>query len=210
MVSSVLSSGDELVECSAASCPSGCVRDSNRPLLLSLLSSAGCAEVVDLGIVHDNEASLSSLLSPGRLSSLDALVCTGGVSMGELDLWKGWLSSHGRLLFGRISMRPGKPTTFALLNRQAADGTNLPGLPFFGSAHTHGASISNTAVPTCNTVHPNSRRSPAPLITAATVAGCLAILCRVSTAEQHHAFHSRSRNNVNCRHQQCAHQRFEL
>ena len=127
---SVLSSGDELVECTAADCPAGCVRDSNRPLLLSLLSSAGCAEVVDLGIVRDDETSLSSVLSPSRLRSLDCVVCTGGVSMGELDLLKGWLASRGRLLFGRVNMKPGKPTTFAVLDRQN-DGTALPDLPFF-------------------------------------------------------------------------------
>ena len=130
-VSSVLSSGDELVDCTAAECPAGCVRDSNRPLLLSLLSRDGCADVHDLGIVRDSEAGLTSLLSPALLRSLDAVVCTGGVSMGELDLLKDWLSARGRLLFGRVNMKPGKPTTFAVLHRQADDGSSLPPLPFF-------------------------------------------------------------------------------
>ena len=124
----VLSSGDELVECTDVGCPAGCVRDSNRPLLLSLLSSLGCAEVIDLGIVRDTEASLSSVFSPSRLRSLDCVVCTGGVSMGELDLLKGWLTSRGRILFGRVNMKPGKPTTFAVLDRNSEQ---LPDLPFF-------------------------------------------------------------------------------
>ena len=127
----VLSSGDELVECGDVSCPAGCVRDSNRPLLLSLLSSAGGADVVDLGIVRDTESSVSSVLSPARISSLDCVVCTGGVSMGELDLLKGWLAGRGRVLFGRVNMKPGKPTTFAVLDRQSDEGAALPPLPFF-------------------------------------------------------------------------------
>ena len=130
-VSSVLSSGDELVDCSSAECPAGCVRDSNRPLLLSLLSRDGCADVRDLGIVRDSAVSLTSLLSPALLRSLDAVVCTGGVSMGDLDLLKDWLSARGRLLFGRVNMKPGKPTTFAVLHRQADDGSTLSPLPFF-------------------------------------------------------------------------------
>ena len=129
---SVLSSGDELVECSDVACPAGCVRDSNRPLLLSLLSTVGGADVVDLGIVRDDESSLSAVLSSSRLRSLDAVVCTGGVSMGELDLLKDWLGARGRLLFGRVNMKPGKPTTFAVLDRPADSGGGaLPGLPFF-------------------------------------------------------------------------------
>ena len=123
------------------SCPAGCVRDSNRPLLLSLLSSLGCADVVDLGIVRDDEASMSSLLSASRLRPLDCVVCTGGVSMGELDLLKGWLSSRGRILFGRVNMKPGKPTTFAVLERQGDSSPllffALPGNPVSAFATCH-------------------------------------------------------------------------
>jgi molybdopterin biosynthesis enzyme len=41
------------------------------------------------------------------------IISTGGVSMGELDLIKPYLDREGTVFFGRLNMKPGKPTTFA-------------------------------------------------------------------------------------------------
>ena len=49
------------------------------------------------------------------LAEADVLVTSGGVSMGELDLLKPLLERWGRVLFGRVLMKPGKPLTFAML-----------------------------------------------------------------------------------------------
>jgi gephyrin len=46
----------------------------------------------------------------------DIIITTGGVSMGELDLVKPYLEKKGEVFFGRLNMKPGKPTTFAKLN----------------------------------------------------------------------------------------------
>ncbi|KAJ5098234.1 hypothetical protein N7532_005235 [Penicillium argentinense] len=118
----VLSTGDELVEHDdPRTLTGGQIRDSNRPSLLSCLSSWGFP-TVDLGIARDTPASelehalRDSLRGVGRAtSSVDVIVTTGGVSMGELDLLKPTIERNlgGTIHFGRVSMKPGKPTTFA-------------------------------------------------------------------------------------------------
>ncbi|KAF9889544.1 hypothetical protein FE257_007254 [Aspergillus nanangensis] len=118
----VLSTGDELVEHNDPSkLHGGQIRDSNRPSLLSCLSSWGFP-TVDLGIARDTpvgelERSLrNALRGVGHsTTSVDVIITTGGVSMGELDLLKPTIerSLGGTIHFGRVSMKPGKPTTFA-------------------------------------------------------------------------------------------------
>ena len=118
----VLSTGDEVVDSLSPSPSSslhgGQIRDSNRPSLLSLLTSWNlCSRVVDLGIARDTPpGTLETFLrSALRTHDLDIIVTTGGVSMGELDLLKPTIerSLGGTIHFGRVSMKPGKPTTFA-------------------------------------------------------------------------------------------------
>jgi gephyrin len=120
----VLSTGDELVEHSdPRTLTGGQIRDSNRPSIISCLNSWGF-ETVDLGIARDTPASelehalRDSLRGVGRASaSVDVIITTGGVSMGELDLLKPTIerSLGGTIHFGRVSMKPGKPTTFATI-----------------------------------------------------------------------------------------------
>jgi gephyrin len=91
------------------------VRDSNRPSLLNLLTSWGL-QPIDLGIARDTPSSaIETALRKGLLSHCDAIITTGGVSMGELDLLKPTIerSLGGTIHFGRVNMKPGKPTTFA-------------------------------------------------------------------------------------------------
>ncbi|OOF91607.1 hypothetical protein ASPCADRAFT_210956 [Aspergillus carbonarius ITEM 5010] len=120
----VLSTGDELVEHNdPRKLQGGQIRDSNRPSLLSCLTSWGFP-TVDLGIARDTpvgelEQSLrDALRGVGKAQrSVDVIVTTGGVSMGELDLLKPTIerSLGGTIHFGRVSMKPGKPTTFATI-----------------------------------------------------------------------------------------------
>ncbi|KAJ5120286.1 MoeA C-terminal domain IV [Penicillium bovifimosum] len=125
----VLSTGDELVEHNdPRPLTGGQIRDSNRPSLLSCLNSWGF-ETVDLGIARDTPASdleqalRDSLRGIGRVSaSVDVIITTGGVSMGELDLLKPTIerSLGGTIHFGRVAMKPGKPTTFATVPFKAS------------------------------------------------------------------------------------------
>lgn len=118
----VMSTGDELVpHDEPVSLHGGQIRDSNRPSLISCLRAWGF-ETVDLGIARDTPAGeLENALRGalrGTLASqpaVDVIITTGGVSMGELDLLKPTIERTlgGTIHFGRVSMKPGKPTTFA-------------------------------------------------------------------------------------------------
>ena len=130
----VLSTGDELVEHDApVTLYGGQIRDSNRPSLLSCLASWGFP-TVDLGIARDTADDLEQTLrdamrgvnknSSSISTPADVIVTTGGVSMGELDLLKPTIerSLGGTIYFGRVSMKPGKPTTFATIPfKQSSD-----------------------------------------------------------------------------------------
>ncbi|KAF8476162.1 gephyrin [Kalaharituber pfeilii] len=110
----IMSTGDEVVEHNRpGDLRTGEIRDSNRPTLIAAVKSWGY-EVVDLGIIKDQANTLESTLRDA-LSNLDVLISTGGVSMGELDLLKPTIqhSLNGTIHFGRVAMKPGKPTTFA-------------------------------------------------------------------------------------------------
>ena len=117
----VLSTGDEVTDTSPNQqdpLSGGQIRDSNRPSLLSLLHGWNlCAAVVDLGIARDTppDALERALRSAFATHDLDVVVTTGGVSMGELDLLKPTVerAMGGTVHFGRVRMKPGKPTTFA-------------------------------------------------------------------------------------------------
>ena len=129
----VLSTGDELLDplsASTTASTSGRIFDCNRPLLLAA-ARASAVDAVDLGIARDNAAALEAALDSALSSSLDVLVCSGGVSMGDRDLVKPLLARRGTVHFGKVRMKPGKPLTFATVPRPAgAGGQQLPLLVF--------------------------------------------------------------------------------
>ena len=81
----VMSTGDELVDGPQALAP-GQIRDSNRRTLLALVAQAGCTPV-DLGLIRDDEAEVEAALRRGA-AECDALITSGGVSMGDFDYVK--------------------------------------------------------------------------------------------------------------------------
>ncbi|KAJ2365858.1 hypothetical protein H4S01_003019 [Coemansia sp. RSA 2610] len=113
----VMSTGDEVVDVLGARVPAalayGAIRDSNRPALLAALRALGCA-VEDLGVVRDEPDVLAQTIRDA-LRSCDGVVSTGGVSMGERDWLKPVVEQRlgGEIQFGRVLMKPSKPTTFA-------------------------------------------------------------------------------------------------
>ncbi|KDN38088.1 hypothetical protein K437DRAFT_259526 [Tilletiaria anomala UBC 951] len=139
-VVAVLSTGNELVELHAQTPASDdvnnrCLKviDSNRPGLRAAIEGQGC-EFIDLGIVEDDRAKTIAKLKEGMIRA-DVIVSTGGTSMGESDLLKAILERDldAKIHFGRVSMKPGKPTTFATVvnkpNAKACSFFALPGNP---------------------------------------------------------------------------------
>lgn len=110
----VLSTGDEIVQHDRqGDLRLGEVRDTNRITLMCAAREQGF-EVIDLGIAADTPGTLEQTLRDA-LRRVDLVITSGGVSMGELDLLKPTIerSLGGTIHFGRVAMKPGKPTTFA-------------------------------------------------------------------------------------------------
>ena len=117
----VLSTGDELINDGSTLRP-GQIRESNKTMLLPLVSEAGC-EAIDLGVVRDDEAALEVILRDAA-ATYDAIVTSGGVSMGEYDVVKAVLSRIAEMRWMQIAIKPAKPFAFGLLA-----GTPIFGLP---------------------------------------------------------------------------------
>ena len=112
------STGDELVEV-GEKLRAGQIPDSNRWALLAALREAG-ADVNVLGIAPDEPEALRKLVVDA-LGGADALVTSGGVSVGTHDLVKPLLESLGTVHIGRVKLKPGKPFTFATLRAPLPD-----------------------------------------------------------------------------------------
>jgi molybdenum cofactor synthesis domain-containing protein len=117
----VLSTGDELVD-DGSPLQIGQIRESNKTMLAALLAEAGC-EVVDLGIVRDDEVELERVLRSAA-SDCDAIVSSGGVSMGDYDVVKAVLGRIADMSWMQIAIKPAKPFAFGRLA-----GTPIFGLP---------------------------------------------------------------------------------
>lgn len=122
----VLSTGDELVDDGSELRP-GQIRESNKTMLLGMVRESGC-EAVDHGIVRDDEAALEATLRQAA-DTCDAIVTSGGVSMGDYDVVKAVLSRIADMRWMQIAIKPAKPFAFGLLT--ASDGRAVPvfGLP---------------------------------------------------------------------------------
>jgi molybdenum cofactor synthesis domain-containing protein len=115
----VLSTGDELVDDGRPLRP-GQIRESNKTMLLPMIAAAG-ATPVDLGIVRDDEAELGRVLRHAA-DTCDAIVTSGGVSMGDYDVVKAVLSRLAVMHWMQIAIKPAKPFAFGL----------VAGVPVFG------------------------------------------------------------------------------
>ena len=122
----VLSTGDELIDDGSVLAP-GQIRESNRTMLMGLVAQTG-AEAIDYGIIRDDENALEIVLRQAA-TECDAIVTSGGVSMGDYDVVKAVLSRIAEMHWMQLAIKPAKPFAFGLLH--AADGTSVPvfGLP---------------------------------------------------------------------------------
>ena len=119
----VLSTGDELIEPGQPLGP-GQIYNSNRTLLIQWLRQVGC-EVLDGGILPDNLELTRQRL--GSFASVDLILSTGGVSVGEADFLGHALREEGELALWKLAIKPGKPLTFGHFRGVPVIG--LPGNP---------------------------------------------------------------------------------
>jgi molybdopterin molybdotransferase len=122
------STGDELASVGAA-LREGEVYDSNRYTLYGMLARLG-VEIVDMGVVRDDPAALERAFRDA-VECADAVITSGGVSVGEADFTRELLARLGEVLFWKIAMKPGRPMAFG---RVSSDGRSahffgLPGNP---------------------------------------------------------------------------------
>jgi molybdopterin molybdotransferase len=122
----LFSTGDELCSIGTPLFP-GAVYDSNRYTLWGMLTRLGC-EVIDMGVVKDNPAALEAAFREAA-NCADAIITSGGVSVGEADFIKQLMRQLGEVAFWKIAMKPGRPMAFG---RIQPDGANQPGAWLFG------------------------------------------------------------------------------
>jgi molybdopterin molybdotransferase len=118
------STGDELASIGRPLAP-GEVYDSNRYTLYGVLTQLGM-DVLDLGVVRDDPAALDQAFTEAAAQA-DAILTTGGVSVGEADYVREIMGRLGEVRFWRIDIKPGRPMAFGRLGTAWLFG--LPGNP---------------------------------------------------------------------------------
>ena len=118
------STGDEVLSL-GESPREGAVYDSNRFTIFGLLTRLGC-EVIDMGVVRDDPALLEAAFAKAAQEA-DAIITSGGVSVGEADFTKAMMKKLGDVAFWKIAMRPGRPMAVGRIGKSVLFG--LPGNP---------------------------------------------------------------------------------
>ncbi len=124
------STGDEILSLGDAQ-RQGAIYDSNRYTVFGLLTRLGC-EVIDLGVVRDDRIALEAALRHAA-DTADAVITSGGVSVGEADHMRAAMRHLGDMAFWGVAMRPGRPMAVGLIPRipqpPAGEAAVLFGLP---------------------------------------------------------------------------------
>lgn len=113
------STGDELKSIGQP-LSEGDIYDSNRYTLFAMLKKLGI-DMVDMGVVPDDPQTLREAFITAS-ENADAVITSGGVSVGEADYVKAILGELGQINFWKMAMKPGRPLAFG----------NLKNKPFFG------------------------------------------------------------------------------
>ena len=122
----MLSTGDELVIDGSELKP-GQIRESNLTMLSEMISATGC-EVINLGIVADDETVLENKLRDVA-TKCDAIVTSGGVGQGDFDVVKIVLSRIAEMNWMQMAIKPAKPFAFGKLKTSDARVIPIFGLP---------------------------------------------------------------------------------
>ncbi|MHB1250247.1 MAG: molybdopterin molybdotransferase MoeA, partial [Polaromonas sp.] len=117
------STGDEILSLGEAPRESA-VYDSNRYTVFGLLSRLGC-QVIDMGVVRDDPALLEAAFTSAAAQA-DAVITSGGVSVGEADFTKAMMKKLGDVAFWRIAMRPGRPMAVGRISSTKSSSSLVP------------------------------------------------------------------------------------
>jgi len=122
------STGDEILSLGEAPCE-GAVYDSNRYTVHGMLQALGC-EMIDMGVVKDDPELLEQAFNKAA-EQADAIITSGGVSVGEADFTKAMMKKLGDVVFWKIAMRPGRPMAVGRIQKgqRSAVLFGLPGNP---------------------------------------------------------------------------------
>ena len=122
------STGDEVLSLGQAP-REGAIYDSNRYTVFGMLRRMGC-EVLDMGVVPDDPVQLERAFSEAAQQA-DAVITSGGVSVGEADFTKAMMKKLGDVVFWKIAMRPGRPMAVGRIQKgqRSAVLFGLPGNP---------------------------------------------------------------------------------
>ncbi len=122
----MLSTGDELVIDGSELKP-GQIRESNLTMLSAMIAATGC-EVINLGIIEDDEQKLEATLRDVA-QRCDAIVTSGGVGQGDFDVVKIVLSRIAEMQWMQMAIKPAKPFAFGKLATSDARVIPIFGLP---------------------------------------------------------------------------------
>ena len=123
----VLATGDEVKPAGQALGPAG-IPDANGPGLMALVNAAG-GQAFALGIAKDRIEDVDSRLCAALIGGADAIVVSGGVSVGPYDVVKLAFEKIGRIDLWRVAVQPGKPFVFGVADRPDGGPTLQFGLP---------------------------------------------------------------------------------
>jgi len=134
------STGDEILSLGEAP-REGAVYDSNRYTVFGLLTRMGC-EVIDMGVVGDDPALLEAAFVSAAARA-DAIITSGGVSVGEADYTKAMMKKLGDVAFWRIAMRPGRPMAVGriLLDKSVSSSSNSCASSYENDSNPNGAML---------------------------------------------------------------------
>ena len=122
------STGEEILSLGEA-LREGAVYDSNRYTIAGLLKDLGC-QMIDMGVVKDDPQLLENAFTKAAAHA-DAIITSGGVSVGEADFTKAMMKKLGDVVFWKIAMRPGRPMAVGRITQghRSAVLFGLPGNP---------------------------------------------------------------------------------
>ena len=123
----VMATGDEIRPPGRDLGPAG-IPDANGPALMALIEEAG-GEPLSLGIARDRLDDVRSRLKAAEFADLDAVIVSGGVSVGPYDVVRAAFAEIGTIELWRVAVQPGKPFAFGTVERPSGRRTLLFGLP---------------------------------------------------------------------------------